>query len=207
MASSSADDPELLGALSVLAALGIGGIAIWLVEMELGEICWIPSIREGRKWCGPARGRGEYGNGLALREVEEGVIVIQTCNEGLCCSVCKPGLVLLFPETLFGDCHFADMSVVSGMGLDVEVGSEFGAVGTLGKGCGRNGDLEVFGVSALRESAFYVLGEVDAEGFLDAPEEGNVSFRDFFRESPISGVGMSDGSWAAVFPVDFCGGV
>jgi hypothetical protein len=42
---------------------------------------------------------------------------------------------------------------------------------------------------------------------LDAPEEGNVSFGDLFRESPVSGAGVSDWSWAAVFPVDFCGDV
>jgi hypothetical protein len=47
MASSSADDPELLGALRALATLGIGGIAIQLIEMEPGEVCWVPSVREG----------------------------------------------------------------------------------------------------------------------------------------------------------------
>jgi hypothetical protein len=39
MASLSADDPGLLGALGAFSALGIGGIAVRLVEMELGEIC------------------------------------------------------------------------------------------------------------------------------------------------------------------------
>jgi hypothetical protein len=145
MASSSADDPELLGALSALAALGIGGIAVRLVEMELGEICWVPSVSRGHKRCGPARGRGEYGNRLALREVEEGVIVVQTCKEGLCCGVREPGFVSFSSETLFGDCDFADISVASGMGLDVKFGgcgfgSESGTVSALGGGCRRNGD-------------------------------------------------------------------
>jgi hypothetical protein len=60
---------------------------------------------------------------------------------------------------------------------------------------------------AVGESAFYVLGEADTEGFLDAPEEGDVAFGDLFGESPISGVGVSDGLWATVFLVDFCRGV
>jgi hypothetical protein len=109
MASLSADDPELLRALSAFAALGIGGIAIQLIEMELGEVHWVLSVSEGRKWHGPARGRGEYGNGLVLRKVEEGVIIVQTCNEGLCCGVCEPGFVSLSSKVLFGDCDFVDM--------------------------------------------------------------------------------------------------
>jgi hypothetical protein len=56
-----------------------------------------------------------------LREVEDGVIVIQTCNEGLCCGIRKPGLVSFLSETLFDDCDFADMSVASSVGLDVKV--------------------------------------------------------------------------------------
>jgi hypothetical protein len=120
MTSSSADDPGLFGALSAFAALGIRGIAVRLIEMKLGEICWVLSVSEGCKWRRPARGHGEYGNGLVLREVEEGVIVIQTCKEGLCSGVCKPGLVAFPSETLFGECDFADISVASGVGLDVE---------------------------------------------------------------------------------------
>jgi hypothetical protein len=56
-----------------------------------------------------------------LREVEEGVIIIQSCKEGLCCRVHKPGLVSFLPEALLGDCDFADMSVAGGVGLNVEV--------------------------------------------------------------------------------------
>jgi hypothetical protein len=114
MASSCADDTRLLGALSVFAALGIGGIAIRLVEMELSEICWVPSMIGGRKWRGPAKGCGENGNGLAPWEVDEGVIVIQTCSEGLHCAIGEPCFVLFTLEALFGNCELADMSVMSG---------------------------------------------------------------------------------------------
>jgi hypothetical protein len=110
MASLFADDPELLGALRALAALGIRGIAVWLIEMEPGEVCWVPSIREGWKGFQPARDRGEKGSGLTEREMDEGVIVIQSCKEGLCCGVCEPGLVSLLSEALLGDCDFADMT-------------------------------------------------------------------------------------------------
>jgi hypothetical protein len=119
MASSFADDPELLGALRVLTALRIGGIAIWLIEMEPGEVCRVPSIREGWKGFRPARGRGENGSGLAERETDEGVIVVQSCKEGLRCGVCEPGLVSLFPEALFCNCDFADMSVSGHVVLNV----------------------------------------------------------------------------------------
>jgi hypothetical protein len=120
VASSFADDPELLGALRVLAMLGVGGIAVRLIKMLLGEICWVPSVREGLKWCGPASGRRENGNGLALREVEEGVIIVQSCNGGRRRVVGEPGLVSFLLETSFGDCDFADMSVAGGVILDVE---------------------------------------------------------------------------------------
>jgi hypothetical protein len=121
MASSFADDPELLGALRALAVLGIGGIAIRLIEMEPGEVCGVLSIREGWKGFRPARGRGEKGSGLAERELDKGVIIVQSCKKGLCCSVCEPGLVLLLSEALFGDCDFADMSVSCRVVLNVKV--------------------------------------------------------------------------------------
>jgi hypothetical protein len=119
VASSFADDPELLGVLRVLAALGIRGIAIRLVEMGPGEVCWVPSMSEGWKGFQPAWGRGENGNGLAFREVEEGVIVVQSCKEGLRCGVRKPGLVSFLSEALFCDCDFADMSVAGHVVLNI----------------------------------------------------------------------------------------
>jgi hypothetical protein len=70
---SFADDPELLGVLRALAVLGIGGIAVRLIEMSLSVICGVPSVREGWKGFRPARGRGEKGSGLAERELDEGV--------------------------------------------------------------------------------------------------------------------------------------
>jgi hypothetical protein len=39
---------------------------------------------------------------------------------------------------------------------------------------------------------------------LDAPEEGNVAFRDFFWESEVPVEGVSDGAWSVVLPVDLC---
>jgi hypothetical protein len=119
MASSFADDPELLGALRALAMLRIRGIAIQLIEMEPGEVCWVPSISEGWKGFWPARGRGEKGSGLAERETDEGVIIVQSCKEGLCCGVCEPGLVSLFSEALLCNCDFADMSVSGHVVLNV----------------------------------------------------------------------------------------
>jgi hypothetical protein len=119
MASSFADEPELLGALRALATLGIGGIAVQLIEMGPGEVCQVPSVSEGWKGFRPARGRGEKGSGLAEREVDEGVIVVQSCKEGLCCGVCKPGLVSFLSEALFGDCDFADMSVAGRVILSI----------------------------------------------------------------------------------------
>jgi hypothetical protein len=47
MASSFADDPGLLGVLRALAALGIGGIAVRLIEMGLGEVCGVPNVSNG----------------------------------------------------------------------------------------------------------------------------------------------------------------
>jgi hypothetical protein len=40
---------------------------------------------------------------------------------------------------------------------------------------------------------------------LDASEEDNVTFADFKWFVDVMGWGMSDGAWASVFPVDFCG--
>jgi hypothetical protein len=119
MASSFADDPELLGALRALAALGIGGIAIWLIEMGPGEVCGVPSVSDGWKGFRPARGLGENGSGLAAREVDEGVMVVQSCKEGLCCGIGAPGFVSLFSEVLFCKGDLADMSVACCMVLDV----------------------------------------------------------------------------------------
>jgi hypothetical protein len=134
VASSFADDPELLRALSALAMLGIGGIAVQLVEISLGVICWVPSMSEGRKRCGPAWGHGENGNGLAERGVDDGDIVVQSCNEGLGCGVGEAGFVLLFSEALLCEGDLADMSVACSVGLEVE-GSGFkeGVVGALGE--------------------------------------------------------------------------
>jgi hypothetical protein len=67
----------------------------------------------GLKWRGPAKGHGEYGNGLVPWEVDEGVIVIQTCNEGLCRAIGVPGSILFSLEALLGNCDLADMSVTS----------------------------------------------------------------------------------------------
>jgi hypothetical protein len=114
MTSSFANDPGLLGALSAFAVLRVGGIAIRLIEMELGEICWIPSMIGGRKWRGPAKGHWENGKGLALWEVDEGDIVVQTCNEGFCHAIGVPGSFLLALEALLGDCKLFDMSVACG---------------------------------------------------------------------------------------------
>jgi hypothetical protein len=121
MTSSFADGSGLLGALRALAALGVGGIAVRLIEMGPGEVCRVPSVSEGWKGFRPARGHGENGNGLAEREVDKGVIVVQSCKEGLCCGVREPGLVSFLPEALFGDCDFVDMSVAGGVVLNVDV--------------------------------------------------------------------------------------
>jgi hypothetical protein len=120
MATLFADDPELLGALSVLAALGIGGIAVWLIEISLGVVGGVPSVSEGCEGCGPARGCGENGNGLAERGADDGDIVVQSCNEGLGRGIGEAGLVLLFSEALLRKCDLADMSVSCGIGLEVE---------------------------------------------------------------------------------------
>jgi hypothetical protein len=133
VAASFADDPELLGALSALAALGIGGIAVRLIEISLGVVCGTLSVREGWKGFRPARGRGENGNGLAERGLDGGDIVVQSCNEGLRCIIGKAGFVLLFSEALLCECDLADMSVSCGVCLEVE-GSWFkpSAIGALG---------------------------------------------------------------------------
>jgi hypothetical protein len=119
MASSFANDPELLGALRALAALGIRGIAIRLVEMGPGEVCGVLSMSDGWKGFRPACGLGENGSGLAAWEVDEGVIVVQSCKEGLCCGVREPGFVSLFSEMLFCEGDLADMSVAGCVVLNV----------------------------------------------------------------------------------------
>jgi hypothetical protein len=53
--------------------------------------------------------------------LDEGVIVVQSCKEGLGCIVCKPGFVSLFPEALFCEGDFADMSVSCRVVLNVKV--------------------------------------------------------------------------------------
>jgi hypothetical protein len=121
MASSFADEPELLGALRALATLGIGGIAVQLIEIGPGEVCGVPSVREGWKGFRPAPGRGEKGSGLAVRELDEGVIVVQSCKEGLCCGVGAPGFVSFLPEALFCEGDLADMSVAGRVVLNVKV--------------------------------------------------------------------------------------
>jgi hypothetical protein len=121
MVSSFTDDTVLLGALRALAALGIRGIAVRLIETGPGEVCGVPSVREGWKGFRPARGRGEKGSGLVVRELDEGVIVVQSCKEGLGCIVCEPGFVSLFPEALFCEGDFADMSVSFRVVLNVKV--------------------------------------------------------------------------------------
>jgi hypothetical protein len=101
MASSFADDPGLLGALRALAALGIGGIAVRLIEMGPGEVCGVPSVSNGWKGFRPARGRGEKGSGLAVRELDEGVIVVQSCKEALAASYASQALSRSFRRRCF----------------------------------------------------------------------------------------------------------
>jgi hypothetical protein len=119
VASSFADDPGLLGALRALAALGIGGIAVRLIEMGPGEVCGLPSVSDGWKGFRPAHGLGENGGVIAAWEVDEGVIVVQSCKEGLCCGIGAPSLVSLFSEALFCEGDLADMSVAGGVVLNV----------------------------------------------------------------------------------------
>jgi hypothetical protein len=121
MASSFADDSELLGALRVLAMLGVRGIAVRLIEMGPGEVCRVPSVSDGWKGFRPARGRGENGSGLAERKVDKGIIIVQSCKEGLCCSICEPGLISLLSEVLLCDCDFVDMSVMGCVVLNIKV--------------------------------------------------------------------------------------
>jgi hypothetical protein len=122
MASSSADDAGLFRALSAFATLRIGGIAIWPVEIELSKIEGILSMIGGRKWPGPAKGHGENGKGLMPRECDEGVIVVQSCSEGLCCTVGKPSFALFSLEASFGDCELEDMAMMGSFGFGVEFG-------------------------------------------------------------------------------------
>jgi hypothetical protein len=56
----------------------------------------------------------------------------------------------------------------------------------------------------VREFGFYVKGEVADAGFLGASEAGFVTEDDviFVNTLKVGVVGVSNGSWSLVFPID-----
>jgi hypothetical protein len=73
----------------------------------------------------------------------------------------------------------------------------------------RNGDLGVRGGSGVREFVFYVKGEVAEAGFLGASVTSFVVEDDrVVVDAPeVCVVGVSDGAWSLVFPIDGHGDV
>jgi hypothetical protein len=52
--------------------------------------------------------------------LDDGDIVVQSCNEGLGCGVSEAGFVLLFSELLLCEGDLVDMSMLCGVGLEVK---------------------------------------------------------------------------------------
>jgi hypothetical protein len=69
--------------------------------------------------------------------------------------------------------------------------------------------LGVFGATTVGEFGFYVKGEAADAGFLGVSEAGFVVGDDVVSiNAPKVGVmGVPNGSWSLVFPIDGCGDV
>jgi hypothetical protein len=78
IALSCLDDTGLLGALSVSAMLRIGGIVIWLIEIDLDVVDGVASVSVGLKRFGFTKGCGDSGKGLTPWEFDEDVLVIHS---------------------------------------------------------------------------------------------------------------------------------